>query len=126
MFFNLLNSDSAYAKWCSLLTGIIFTWLADNHNGNAPLVSSIKNIAESEENIELSNQIINDIIGNETHVEYTQKDISDAADVVESIIETYQNSTDQDNFDLDNLSEEDLEKLESSALAKTILEKLFK
>ena len=90
------------------------------------LVSSIKNIAESEENIELSNQIINDIIGNETHVEYTQKDISDAADVVESIIETYQNSTDQDNFDLDNLSEEDLEKLESSALAKTILEKLFK
>lgn len=90
------------------------------------LISSIKNIAESEENIELSNQIINDIIGNETHVEYTQKDISDAADVVESIIETYQNSTDQDNFDLDNLSEEDLEKLESSALAKTILEKLFK
>lgn len=90
------------------------------------LVSSIKNIAESEENIELSNQIINDIIGNETPVEYTQKDISDAADVVESIIETYQNSTDQDNFDLDNLSEEDLEKLESSALAKTILEKLFK
>ena len=90
------------------------------------LVSSIKNIAESEENIELSNQIINDIVGNETHVEYTQKDISDAADVVESIIETYQNSTDQDNFDLDNLSEEDLEKLESSALAKTILEKLFK
>lgn len=90
------------------------------------LVSSIKNIAESEENIELTNQIINDIIGNETPVEYTQKDISDAADVVESIIETYQNSTDQDNFDLDNLSEEDLEKLESSALAKTILEKLFK
>lgn len=90
------------------------------------LVSSIKNIAESEENIELSNQIINDIIGNETPVEYTQKDISDAANVVESIIETYQNSTDQDNFDLDNLSEEDLEKLESSALAKTILEKLFK
>lgn len=90
------------------------------------LVSSIKNIAESEENIELSNQIINDIIGNETPVEYTQKDISDAANVVESIIETYQNSTDQDNFDLDNLSEEDLEKLESSTLAKTILEKLFK
>ena len=90
------------------------------------LVSSIKNIANNEENIELSNQIINDIIGNETHVEYTQTDISDAATVVESIIETYQNSADQDNFDLDNLSEEDKEKLESSALAKTILEKLFK
>lgn len=90
------------------------------------LVSSIKNIAESEENIELSNQIINDIIGNETPVEYTQKDISDAADVVGSIIETYQNTADQDNFSLDDLSEEDLEKLESSALAKTILEKLFK
>ena len=90
------------------------------------LVSSIKNIANSEENIELSNQIINDIIGNETPVEYTQKDISDAADVVGSIIETYQNTADQDNFSLDDLSEEDLEKLESSALAKTILEKLFK
>ena len=90
------------------------------------LVSSIKNIANSEENIELSNQIINDIIGNETPIEYTSTDISDAADVVGSIIETYQNTTDQDNFSLDDLSEEDLEKLESSALAKTILEKLFK
>ena len=90
------------------------------------LVSSIKNIANSEENIELSNQIINDIIGNETPIEYTSTDISDAADVVGSIIETYQNTADQDNFSLDDLSEEDLEKLESSALAKTILEKLFK
>ena len=90
------------------------------------LVSSIKNIANSEENIELSNQIINDIIGNETPIEYTSTDISDAADVVGSIIETYQNTADQDNFRLDDLSEEDLEKLESSALAKTILEKLFK
>ena len=90
------------------------------------LVSSIKNIANSEENIELSNQIINDIIGNETPIEYTSTDISDAADVVGSNIETYQNTTDQDNFSLDDLSEEDLEKLESSALAKTILEKLFK
>ena len=90
------------------------------------LVSSIKNIANSEENLELSNQIINDIIGNETPIEYTSTDISDAADVVGSIIETYQNTADQDNFSLDDLSEEDLEKLESSALAKTILEKLFK
>ena len=90
------------------------------------LVSSIKNIANSEENIELSNQIINDIIGNETPIEYTSTDISDAADVVGSIIETYQNTADQDNFSLDDLPEEDLEKLESSALAKTILEKLFK
>lgn len=90
------------------------------------LVSSIKNIANSEENIELSNQIINDIIGNETPIEYTSTDISDAADVVGSIIETYQNTADQDNFSLDDLSEEDKEKLESSALAKTILEKLFK
>lgn len=90
------------------------------------LVSSIKNIANSEENLELSNQIINDIIGNETPIEYTSTDISDAADVVGSIIETYQNTIDQDNFSLDDLSEEDLEKLESSALAKTILEKLFK
>ena len=90
------------------------------------LVSSIKNIANNEENIELSNQIINDIIGNETPIEYTSTDISDAATVVESIIETYQNTADQDNFSLDDLSEEDLEKLESSALAKTILEKLFK
>ena len=32
------------------------------------LVSSIKNIANSEENLELSNQIINDIIGNETPI----------------------------------------------------------
>jgi hypothetical protein len=78
------------------------------------------------ENIELSNQIINDIIGNETPIEYTSTDISDAADVVGSIIETYQNTADQDNFSLEDLSEEDLEKLESSALAKTILEKLFK
>ena len=90
------------------------------------LVSSIKNIANSEENLELSNQIINDIIGNETPIEYTSTDISDAADVVGSIIETYQNTIDQDNFSLDDLSEEDKEKLESSALAKTILEKLFK
>lgn len=90
------------------------------------LVSSIKNIANSEENLELSNQIINDIIGNETPIEYTSTDISDAADVVGSIIETYQNTADQDNFSLGDLSEEDLEKLESSALAKTILEKLFK
>lgn len=98
----------------------------NNNEVTDTLVSSIKNIANSEENLELSNQIINDIIGNETPIEYTSTDISDAADVVGSIIETYQNTADQDNFSLDDLSEEDLEKLESSALAKTILEKLFK
>lgn len=90
------------------------------------LVTSIKNIAKEEENLELTNQLINDIVGNETDVEYSSTDISNAADVVDDIITTYQNSNDQDNFSLDDLSEEELEKLENSDLAKTILEKLFK
>ena len=29
-------SFCAYSKWCSLLTGIIFTWTGDNQSGKAP------------------------------------------------------------------------------------------
>ena len=90
------------------------------------LITSIENIATSEENIELTNQLLNDIIGNEEHVEYTKEDIQDAAEVIESIITTYQNDSDQENFDLENLSDEDKEKIENSEIAKSILELLFK
>ena len=90
------------------------------------LISSIENIATSDENIELTNKLINDIIGNETPVEYTKEDINDAADVVESIITIYQNSSDQDNFSLDELTEEVKEDIENSDIAKAILEALFK
>lgn len=89
------------------------------------LISSIENIASSEENIELTNQLINDIVGNETAVDYTKDDIENAAEVIESVITTYQNSTDQENFSLSDLSEEDLEKIENSDIAKSILESLF-
>lgn len=90
------------------------------------LIESIENIATSEENLELTNQLINDIVGNETHVDYTKEDITEAAGVVESIINQYQASDDQDNFDLDNLSEEDKEMIENSEIAKAILDALFK
>lgn len=90
------------------------------------LISSIENIASSEENLELTNQLINDIIGNETPVEYTKEDISDAASVVEDIISVYQNSTDKDGFDITNLPEEEKEKIENSDIAKAILDALFK
>lgn len=90
------------------------------------LIESIESIATSEENLELTNQLINDIVGNETHVDYTKEDITEAAEVVESIINQYQASDDQDNFDLDNLSEEDKEMIENSEIAKAILDALFK
>ncbi len=90
------------------------------------LIESIESIATSEENLELTNQLINDIVGNETHVNYTKEDITEAAEVVESIINQYQASDDQDNFDLDNLSEEDKEMIENSEIAKAILDALFK
>ena len=89
------------------------------------LISSIENIVTSDEHIELTNQLINDIVGNETPVEYTKEDINGAAEVVENIITAYQNSPDQDNFSLDELSEEDKEKLENSDIAKAILDALF-
>ncbi|MBQ4571128.1 MAG: CvpA family protein [Bacilli bacterium] len=90
------------------------------------LIESIESIATSEENLELTNQLINDIVGNETHVDYTKEEIIEAAEVVESIITQYQDATDQDNFDLDNLSEEDKEMIENSEIAKAILDALFK
>ena len=90
------------------------------------LIESIESIATSEENLELTNQLINDIVGNETHIDYTKEEIQEAAGVVESIINQYQDSDDQDNFDLDNLSEEDKEMIENSEIAKAILEALFK
>ena len=90
------------------------------------LIDSIESIATSEENLELTNQLINDIVGNETHVDYTKEEITEAAKVVESIITQYQDATDQDNFDLDNLSEEDKEMIENSEIAKAILDALFK
>lgn len=90
------------------------------------LIESIESIATSEENLELTNQLINDIVGNETHVDYTKEEITEAAKVVESIITQYQDATDQDNFDLDNLSEEDKEMIENSEIAKAILDALFK
>lgn len=90
------------------------------------LIESIESIATSEENLELANQLINDIVGNETHVDYTKEEITEAAEVVESIITQYQDATDQDNFDLDNLSEEDKEMIENSEIAKAILDALFK
>ena len=90
------------------------------------LISSIENIAASEENIELTNQLLNDIIGNDEPVNYTKEDILDATEVIESVITTYQNSSDQDNFTLEDLTEEDLEKIENSDIAKAILDALFK
>ena len=89
------------------------------------LISSIENIATSDEHIELTNQLINDIVGNETPVEYTKEDINSAAEVVENIITAYQNSPDQDNISLDDFSEEDKVKLENSDIAKAILDALF-
>ena len=90
------------------------------------IINTMESLANSEENIGLVNQFINNIVKNEEPVEYTKEDIVNATEIVESIIEQYQNSTDQDNFDLDNLDSEDLEKIENSDIAKAILESLFK
>lgn len=97
-----------------------------NKESTDELISAIENIATDEENIELTNQLINDIVGNDVPVEYTKEDIKDAAEVVESIITIYQNSSDQENFNLENLSEEDKQKIENSDIAKALLETLFK
>ncbi len=89
------------------------------------LISSMEEIALKEENIDLTNQFLNEIIGNDTPVDYSKEEITEAADVVETIISTYQNTLNQDEFSLENLSDSDKELVENSDIAKAILDLLF-
>ena len=90
------------------------------------LVDTITNLAQNEQSLELTNQLLGNIIDETSDVNYTKEDIEEAASVVNDIIESYQNSENQDEFDLSNLSQEDLEKVENSKLGKLILGFFFK
>ena len=89
------------------------------------LVDTISNLAENEQSIELTNQLLSNIVDENKEFDYTKDDIQDAAEVINDIIDVYQNSENQDEFDLENLPEEELEKLENSELGKLILELFF-
>ena len=55
-----------------------------------------------------------------------KEDIQDAVNVLETVIDSYQNSTDQENFDISDLTEEQQEQIENSDIAKAIFDLLFK
>lgn len=90
------------------------------------LIDSMNSLASSEENIELINDLMNNIVSNSEPVEYDKEDIQDAANVLETVIESYQNSSDQENFDVSDLTPEQQEQIENSDIAKAIFDLLFK
>ena len=73
---------------------------------------------------ELINDLMNNIVANPEPVEYDKEDIQDAVNVLETVIDSYQNSTDQENFDISDLTEEQQEQIENSDIAKAILKEV--
>lgn len=98
----------------------------NNKETTDALINSMNSLANSEENIDLVNDLMNNIVSNSEPVEYDKEDIQDAVNVLETVIDSYQNSTNQENFDISDLTEEQQEQIENSDIAKAIFDLLFK
>ena len=97
----------------------------NDKNSAKDLVDTIFNLAQNEQSIDLTNQLLSNIVDENKDFNYTNDDIEEAAYVINDIIKVYQNSTNQDEFDLDNLPYKEQEKLDNSELGKLILELFF-
>lgn len=89
------------------------------------LISTIENLSKNEENVEIVNQFINQIVSPETEMNLTQEEISDASTIISSVVESYQNALDQDNFSYDDLSAEQKNDIENNEFAEEILKQIF-
>ena len=90
------------------------------------LVGTITNFAKDEKNLDLVNQFVNEIVSPDEEITLSKEEINDAADIVEDVFNTYQNTENKDEFTLDDLSDEQKEKLENSEFAELILDYFFK
>lgn len=89
------------------------------------LINAIKNVADYEAGIEMANTLMNEALATTTPIEITKETLSAAADIIEIVINEYQECENQESFDYTKLSIETLEQLQESELGKAILNFFF-